>query len=200
MGFCKNPLCHTVADQSYRRRPGFPLVIPLRTFSYVSFRGLTPESRSVMSHLVRAYCHSCAGRNRGHTVRANAATPEQSYFLLLWTKIGRLRNTEITGAGWSPLSHRDIFICTMTWIPGSSPGMTKAVVCFLFCEYCLCFDCGPGSPLGSRGGTQCRDIFYMLARFSAAAVSDFDISSILPDVALLFSPQLSVISTRRHGA
>ena len=54
------------------------------------------------------------------------------------------------------MSHRDIFICTITWIPGSGPGMTKAVVCFLFCEYCLCFGCGPGSPLGSRGGMQCR--------------------------------------------
>ena len=77
-----------------------------------------------------AWIHSCAGRNRGHTVRANAATPKQSYFLLSWVKIGRLRNTKITGAGWSPLFHRDIFICTITWIPRSGPGMTKAVVCF----------------------------------------------------------------------
>ncbi len=45
-----------------------PCVIPSRTFSYVSFRGLTPESRSVMSHLVRVYCHSCASRNRGHVI------------------------------------------------------------------------------------------------------------------------------------
>ena len=29
------------------------------------------------------------------------------------------------GAGRGPLPRRDIFICTMTWIPGSSPGMTK---------------------------------------------------------------------------
>ena len=47
--------------------------MPSRTFSYLSFRGPVPESRSVMSHLVRTYCHSCAGRNRGHTVRANAS-------------------------------------------------------------------------------------------------------------------------------
>ena len=42
-------------------------------------------------------------------------------------------------AGRGPLPHRDIFICTMTWIPGSSPGMTKAVVCFLFYEHCSRF-------------------------------------------------------------
>ena len=101
------------------------IVTPLRTFSYLSFRGSVPESRSVMSHLLRTYCHSCAGRNRGHTVRANAShTRIIIFFLLLWAKIGRLRNTKITGAGWSPLFPRDIFICTITWIPGSGPGMT----------------------------------------------------------------------------
>ena len=166
MGFCKNPLCHTVADRVplweagvarsagvsvlsghvidcflYRHTVAdvFVCVIPgpdpgiqvdrlARTRALCVACGLRP------CRILRfAWIHSCTGRNRGHTVRANAATPEQSYFLLLWIKIGRLRNTEITGAGWSPLSPRDIIICTITWIPGSGPGMTKAVVFGTIC-------------------------------------------------------------------
>ena len=131
MGFCKNPPCHTVADR----------VILSRTCSYVSFRGPVPESRwidlrvrapyvSPADCVLAASCASLgfipaqAGIGAIQCERTRA-TPEQSYFLLLWVKIGRLRNTKITGAGWSPLSHRDIFICTMTWIPGSGPGMTR---------------------------------------------------------------------------
>ena len=116
------------------------IVTPLRTFSYVSFRGPVPESRwidlrvrapyvSPADCVLAASCASLgfipaqAGIGAIQCERTRA-TPEQSYFLLLWTKIGRLRNTKITGAGWSPLFHRDIFICTMIWIPGRGPGMT----------------------------------------------------------------------------
>lgn len=62
MGFCKNPLCHPVADRvpiwsdGWCAVPGCRcyratsltvscIVTPLRTFSYVSFRGPVPESR-----------------------------------------------------------------------------------------------------------------------------------------------------------
>ena len=58
------------------------------------------------------------------------ATPEQSYFLLLWTKIGRLRNTKITGAGWSPLFHRDIIILHHDLDSGVRPRNDN----FLFCD------------------------------------------------------------------
>ena len=113
------------------------IVTPLRTFSYVSFRGPVPESRwidlrvrapyvSPADCVLAASCASLgfipaqAGIGAIQCERTRA-TPEQSYFLLLWVKIGRLRNTKITGAGWSPLSHRDIIILHHDLDSGVSP-------------------------------------------------------------------------------
>ena len=126
---------------SYRRGPRSPLAIPSRTFSYVSFRGPVPESRwidlrvrapyvSPADCVLAASCASLgfipaqAGIGAIQCERTRA-TPEQSYFLLLWVKIGRLRNTKITGAGWSPLSHRDIIILHHDLDSGTGPRNDK---------------------------------------------------------------------------
>ena len=47
--------------------------------------GLDPRIQVIMSHTVRAYCHSCAGRNRVQAVRAMRAVSEQLRILLLVT-------------------------------------------------------------------------------------------------------------------
>ena len=50
--------------------------------------------------MVRAYCHSCAGRNRDYIVRANASHARTIADFILWGLIVQLQHTK--GTQWTP--------------------------------------------------------------------------------------------------